>query len=711
MYDRGKRNWRQDWCDRGKRGIVGSLRCTLPSLAPSHLDTMVGTFGKKTSMRLCSLAHRLPAILAVLQLLTLLSASSGMMLIPSLSSCRDRMTAGEERVAKRLQTFLDPGTLLWYEPAIGATYLKPDFVVFHPDKGLLVLEVKDWKLDNIESCNPETVQLREPAVTVKNPLAQARRYAEAISNLLQKDQQLLHPKGHEYSGRLCFPYGYGVILSNISSRRVEETGLDKVIEPRHLLCQNDLYESADPEAFQRQIWGMLHLQFGQHLDSRQVDRIRWHLFPDIRIDRQVEQSQEVAQGMVTDKQTEAPTDKNEWSLMQSRKVLRMMDLQQEQLARSLGEGHRVIHGVAGSGKTLIMLCRAEHLARTRASYGPILILCFNVVLASKMKDNITQRGVADKVTVRSFHVWCKETLQDSRLPLPRWQPNGSPGDYPRELFERVQVGVAEGNIPSGRYASIAVDEVHDFEPQWLKLLVGQVKPETNSLLLLYDDAQKLYGKNQSKPFSFRSVGVQAQGRTNILRLNYRNTEEILRFAYSFARVVISEDAVNDEDGSLFVLPETAGRHGFQPELVQVQNDGAEIRYLVDRCKGFVEKGSQWSDIAILYRSFREGQRLEAALVASGVPVDWCNRNAASRQYDPNRPSIKLLTMHSAKGLEFPVVMIPAVDRLSTREERRADEVRLLYVAMTRAIEHLIITYRRETILVERLLVARATATL
>ena len=39
-----------------------------------------------------------------------------------------------------------------------------------------------------------------------------------------------------------------------------------------------------------------------------------------------------------------------------------MDLQQEQLARSLGDGHRVIHGVAGSGKTLILGYRAEQLA-------------------------------------------------------------------------------------------------------------------------------------------------------------------------------------------------------------------------------------------------------------------------------------------------------------------------------------------------------------
>ena len=50
-----------------------------------------------------------------------------------------------------------------------------------------------------------------------------------------------------------------------------------------------------------------------------------------------------------------------------------MDLQQEQLARSLGEGHRVIHGVAGYGKTMILGYRCQYLAKVLAK--PILVLC------------------------------------------------------------------------------------------------------------------------------------------------------------------------------------------------------------------------------------------------------------------------------------------------------------------------------------------------
>ena len=79
----------------------------------------------------------------------------------------------------------------------------------------------------------------------------------------------------------------------------------------------------------------------------------------------------------------------------------------------------------------------------------------------------------------------------------------------------------------------------------MKLVVQMVAPKTNSLLLLYDDAQSICRKRHGLGFSLASVGVQAQGRTTILRLNYRNTREIL-----------SESGTRDDVGiSEFVLSE------------------------------------------------------------------------------------------------------------------------------------------------------------
>jgi hypothetical protein len=79
-------------------------------------------------------------------------------------------------------------------------------------------------------------------------------------------------------------------------------------------------------------------------------------------------------------------------------IMRVMDLQQEQLARSLGDGHRVIHGVAGSGKTMILGYRAEHLAQTQGPGSkPILVLCYNEPLGVKLAASMEAKGLADRV--------------------------------------------------------------------------------------------------------------------------------------------------------------------------------------------------------------------------------------------------------------------------------------------------------------------------
>ena len=93
-------------------------------------------------------------------------------------------------------------------------------------------------------------------------------------------------------------------------------------------------------------------------------------------------------------------------------------------------------------------------------------------------------------------------------------------------------------------------------------------------------------------------------------------------------------------------------------------------------------------MAIIHRAKWMGAVAFVELQRAGVSVAWLNQNSSSRNYDPLSPSLKLMTMHSSKGLEFPVVFIPGLGYLPNRSGEVADEARLLYVAMTRAIEML-----------------------
>jgi superfamily I DNA and RNA helicase len=140
--------------------------------------------------------------------------------------------------------------------------------------------------------------------------------------------------------------------------------------------------------------------------------------------------------------------------------MRVMDLQQEQLARSLGEGHRVIHGVAGSGKTMILGYRAEHLAKL-PSAKPILVLCYNKPLAQKLEAMFAAKGLADRVHARNFHKWCRDQLVAFGQPVP--QGHGRDKVFEADGRQRHPRRRAQAD-PVGQYQAVLIDEGHDFSP-------------------------------------------------------------------------------------------------------------------------------------------------------------------------------------------------------------------------------------------------------
>ena len=603
-------------------------------------------------------------------------------LIPSLGSCKPRMTGGERRFAERLESHLEDDYLCWYDVPIGPHQRHPDFVVLHPRRGFLILEVKDWRLETILEASRTAFTLRTERGPkhVENPLAQARDYAFAVKEVLERDPALVEPTGHAYEGRLICPYGYGVVLTRITRNTFESSGLDQVIDGKRVICQDEMTDSGGIEDFQTRLWSMFFHRSSRPLTLPEIDRIRGHLFPEIRIDQG--ELPIAQQG-----QAKSPTDSVP-------DLIRVMDLQQERLARSLGEGHRVVHGVAGSGKTMILGYRCARLAGLLNK--PILVLCYNVALASKLDHVIRQRDLDGKVAVRHFHGWCQDQIRLYGVAKPE------PGDrYVERLVEAVIRAVEREQVPRGQYGAVLLDEGHDFESDWLKLVVQMVDPETNSLLVLYDDAQSIYAKRAHRKFSFASVGIQAQGRTTILKLNYRNTEEVLAVAYEFAREELTPEGA-DDDGVPIVEPTTAGRHGPPPELVKLPSLKSEASFLAQRLRELHERGRAWNEMAVVYRSSFVGEEVTKTLRESSVPIEWLQETKQNRRFRPDENSVKVLTMHSSKGLEFPVVAIPGLGFMPYAEFDAREEARLLYVAMTRAMDHLILTHHRDSEFAQRL---------
>jgi len=601
-------------------------------------------------------------------------------LIPSLGFARFD-TRGELRLAERLKDFLEENAVVWHNLPVGPRNRHPDFIIVHPTNGLLVLEVKDWRLESIVSADKGNVELLTSRGIVResNPLEQARKYTFDVVRTLERDGQLLFPPGHRFMGKSIVPFGFGAVFTNITRRQFDQTDLKEVFAGNLCVFKDEMTEGADPEEFRSRLWRMVSPRFGEPLSMPQFGRLRALLFPEIRI-RQI--------ALPLD---EAPTPDP------SDRTLAVMDMHQEQIARSLGEGHRIIRGVAGSGKTLILAFRAEYLAR--GATRPVLILCYANGIAGRLEDAMQNRGVEHRVQVLTFHGWCYRMLRTYGIPAPseREYP-----DYAKRLaasVSEVMKAVDQGHIPMEQYDAVLIDEAHDFEPQWLALAAKMVNPRTKALMVVYDDIQAIY-KGRERPV-WKQLGIEATGRTTVLKVNYRNTAQIVAFARRFASDVIGAPGTTADDEHPILLPEDAGRQGLAPDVRQCVSIEAETHCVAEWFLGRKKAGYEWPQMACLYPEHWIGEKVAQVLTKHGVPIDMVknNRNRVSTK----KVAVRLLSMHTAKGLEFPCVAIAGLGMLGRHGEPVEDCVRLTYVGVTRATHEALLTYSSESALVQRLI--------
>ena len=628
--------------------------------------------------------------------------------VPSLNEAIQRMdTAGERNVAKFLNQHLPEDSIVWCNIPVGDKRLYADFLILLPKLGLLCLEVKDWKLKSLNYFNPQKCELMVDGQSIvqKHPLEQARGYIQYAANLLKQDKHLLQKSG-AYQGALIFPYAHGVVFTHLAHaeiKKLDEAVGNAVFKQLFPIKQTWYKESLQEKSSERvysRLEKMFTHSFPCSLDTAQIDRIRYCLFPEIRI--RIPQQQELfADDHADDKTEQQPEHRPADSVphpIAAPDIIKIMDIQQEQLARSIGGGHRVIHGVAGSGKTLILLMRCQYLAEQ--SDKPVLVLCYNRVLADKLRTAVADKGLAEKVEVCSFHQWCGKLQKAYGLETPE-RYRHLPG-YEHAPLTVLQA-MHDGTLPGGRYGAVLIDEGHDFEADWLRLSVHMLDADNGHLLLLYDDAQAIYKKSGAGlGFTLSSVGIKAQGRTTILRLNYRNTKEIIGFAYLFAQNKMQPHE-SGEDGVPLVEPEAAGVNGISPYIKECPDWQGELDYLARCLDKWLKDRIPPQDIAVICYNKEQCNDVAKLLKQKGIRHSL-HYGGSKKAYNPHDNAVAVFTMHSSKGLEFQRVMLMGICTLKHKDaNQEVDNTRLLYVAMTRAQNYLMITLSGSGLYQSRLL--------
>lgn len=261
------------------------------------------------------------------------------------------------------------------------------------------------------------------------------------------------------------------------------------------------------------------------------------------------------------------------------------------------------------------------------------------------------------------------------------------GDVPRKMWNFIR----EKKVQLPPYDFILIDEAQFFAPIWFDIIRQITKPKSGNLFIVADPTQGFLGRGAS----WKSLGIEARGKTQNIRRSYRTTHEILNFATLLYRRRMEKSETDDEiiEPDLMNMP-----HGILPVLLPLRSPQDEIGKVTAEIDAVYKLGVPLNNILVLHS---EWEGVDALLLSLN------SRLGEGSAVDPKDTlpgdSIRVTTLNAGTGLESQIVFLVGLNRLFEREQslRLSDEdadrlilenTRKVYMAATRAGQRLVITY-------------------
>lgn len=427
-----------------------------------------------------------------------------------------------------------------------------------------------------------------------------------------------------------------------------------------------------------------------------------------------------------------------------------------------------VSGSAGTGKTIVALHRAVHLAKIHPE-SRVLLATFSDTLAKSLKTKLnrlignqprlgeridvysinaigsrlaTAQGLSEKILPKNKLVEYIESasksveghkftphflLSEWDQIVDAWQIDSWEGyrdvarlgrktrlpEVQRAVLWKIFEGAKKSILKDGfitesqlfadlakvfegkkrvPYDYVVVDEAQDIAVSHLKFFSALASKEKDGLFFAGDLGQRIF----QQPFSWKSLGVDIRGRSRTLRINYRTSHQIRRQADRLLGPETVDIDGNEENRSDTI----SVFNGPPPDLRTFKDQRSEIDAVRDWLVAQLAAGVSPNEIGVFVRSINELPRAEATVSAAGLKFKVLDDHVETISGHAS-----ICTMHLAKGLEFRSVVVMACDDEVIPSQQRIEDVtddadlqevydterHLLYVACTRARDHLLIT--------------------
>ncbi|QGZ60351.1 UvrD-helicase domain-containing protein [Paraburkholderia acidisoli] len=277
----------------------------------------------------------------------------------------------------------------------------------------------------------------------------------------------------------------------------------------------------------------------------------------------------------------------------------------------------------------------------------------------------------------------------------RFQLNAANQREPEDAF-REACQLLRREKPELGIRAMVVDEAQDMSPAAFELIRTAVEPAANDLFVVGDAHQRIY---RHKVVLSR-VGIQVRGRSASLKVNYRTTDEIRKWACA----QLEGCEVDDLDGNLDTLRGYRSlTHGDAPDIIVSASQQEDIAHIRAILKQLQDDDMELRQVCIVSRTNDDLNGIANGLQQTAIP---CLRLDSSTADDSSMPGVRLATMHRVKGLEFGVVIVAGYhgavryaeqfsrdDDAGVAEDTELAERCLLHVAATRAKRNLFVLSR------------------
>jgi Nuclease-related domain/UvrD-like helicase C-terminal domain/AAA domain len=434
-----------------------------------------------------------------------------------------------------------------------------DFLILHPEKGMLIVEVKGGGISRDASTGKwSTIDSKGEMHTIKDPFEQGKKYAYAISNLAEREKT---------TRKYDYPFFHAVWFPD-----VETTGSSLGISDNlHMITLGkqdlDLAATAVPRVFKNCLGG------GSEVPGASgIEALRVFLSPSWVL------SLKLANFIEEEKQSFVEATKSQY------RVLSLLQRYQRAL----------VCGPAGSGKTFLAIEKASKISSSSPE-SRVLVTCFNSNLSELIKSSI---AADSRIDVLSFHKLCASFCKDAAISIPNESSSNSAQFFATELPNLLLEALCK---IGSRYDAIIVDEGQDFDPSWWPILEQCLKDPSRGLFyIFYDNNQDIYGKRQDFPIIEEPF---------VLEENCRNTKRILALVNEFYQA----------DSAPFAI----GPEGREPEFIKIEPETTELETLNRVIRKLVkEERVSNRDIVILTPTVESKSILKSGLDVGGLKLSW-----------------------------------------------------------------------------------------